>query len=339
MFTGITRSTGITRHSHVGTLVTATLVLTGAAILRGGAAAADSNQDDQFLALLDQEGIPALEGVPYLIDTAHKVCRAVDAGFSGNAVVDAMVQFAYSQDPAERNYDPGRLARTEARFVTASVGAYCPYDRGKIASLIANPASAWNVPTPPGDAHAHNAVSSAGAELESPTASTTFTTRAHWQESTGAGAVRLPSSMDGDAWGMARTFGDGAGFRGRGAALGSRIGAVPSGEVNRPNPPQLPAPPPPVAHLQTPPEPIAAPPRPQRVPPPPQHSPPLPKVAPQPGAAPGDAGGGSTGGDLPAAPPPAPPVASPPPPPPAPPAPPAPPPTRPMAPGFVRLAP
>ena len=65
MFTGITKCTGgIT--SHAGTLVSAILVLTGAAILRGGAAAADSNQDDQFLALLDQQGIPALEGVPSL---------------------------------------------------------------------------------------------------------------------------------------------------------------------------------------------------------------------------------------------------------------------------------
>lgn len=306
MFTGITRSIGIARHSHVGTLVTAILVLSGAAILRGGAAAADSNQDDQFLALLDQEGIPALEGVPYLIDTAHKVCRAVDAGFSANAVVDAMVQFAYSQDPAERNFDPGRLARTEARFVTASVGAYCPYDRGKVANLVANPAAEWNVPTPPGAAHAHNAVNSAGVDLESLTASRTFTRRAQWQQSTEA-------------------------------ALGSRIGAVPAGEVTQPNPPQLPAPPPQLQH-QTTPEPVAAPPRPQRVTPPPQ-SPPHPRVVPQPGAAPGNGGGASTGGDLPAAPPPAPPEAPPPPPPPVAPPPPPEPPAPPMAPGFVRLAP
>lgn len=334
MFTGITRSTGITRHSHVGTLVTAILVLSGAAILRGGAAAADSNQDDQFLALLDQEGIPALEGVPYLIDTAHKVCRAVDAGFSANAVVDAMVQFAYSQDPAERNYDPGRLARTEARFVTASVGAYCPYDRGKVANLVANPAAEWNVPMPPGAAHAHNAVNSGGVELESPTASSAFTTGAQWQESTGTGAVRLPYLMDRDVLMAARSFGDRPDFRAPGTALGSRIGAVPAGEVTQPNPPQLPAPPPPLLH-QTPPQPVAAPPRPQRVPPPPQ-SPPSPRVAPQPGAAPGNGGGASTGGDLPAAPPPAPPEA---PPPPAPPVAPPPPPPPPMAPGFVRLAP
>lgn len=276
MFTGITRSTGITSHGHLGTLATAILVLTGAAILRGGAAAADPNQDDQFLALLDQEGIPALEGVPYLIDTAHKVCRAVDAGFSADAVVDAMVQFAYSQDPAERNYAPGRLARTEARFVTASVEAYCPYDRGKIASLAVNPASAWNVPTAPGTAHAHTAVA--------------VTTPAQWRGVVAAGRFRNPA-----------------------------------GDITQPQPPEIPMPPPPpVAHLQTPPRPIAAPPRPRQAPPRPQQPAPAPL---QPAPAP------QQPAPAPLEPPPAPQQPAPPPPPPPPPAPP------PMSPGFVRLAP
>jgi len=270
MFTGITRSTGITSHGHLGTLATAILVLTGAAILRGGAAAADPNQDDQFLALLDQEGIPALEGVPYLIDTAHKVCRAVDAGFSANAVVDAMVQFAYSQDPAERNYAPGRLARTEARFVTASVEAYCSYDRGKIASLTANPASAWNVATPPGTAYAHTAV--------------TVTMPAQW----------------------------------RGFVVAGRSG-VPAGDITQPKPPEIPTPPPPpVAHLQTPPQPIAEPPRPRQPAPAPLQPAPAPL---QPAPAP------LQPAPVPLQPAPAP-LAPPPQPAPAP-----------MAPGFVRLAP
>jgi hypothetical protein len=72
MFTGIT--------SHAGTLVTAIVVLTGAAILRGGTAAADPNQDEQFLELLDKEDIPALQNVPSLIATAqpHR-CPSVPA--------------------------------------------------------------------------------------------------------------------------------------------------------------------------------------------------------------------------------------------------------------------
>jgi Protein of unknown function (DUF732) len=129
--------------AYGGFLVAAIVVLTGAAILHGGSAAADPNQDDQFLALLDKQGIPAQEGVPSLIDTAHKVCRALDSGTPVGAVVDALVNYAYSVDHTDR----GRLTRTETRFVRAAVGAYCPYDQGKIASIMANPASGWNEPT------------------------------------------------------------------------------------------------------------------------------------------------------------------------------------------------
>src|SRR5271166_6294278 len=116
--------TGIT--THAGSLVTGIVVLTGATILRGGAAAADSNQDDQFLALLNQEGIPALSGVPNLIATAHQVCRALDTGTPANAVVNSLVTFAQSDNPGA---DRGRLERTEAQFATAAVEAYCPYDQ------------------------------------------------------------------------------------------------------------------------------------------------------------------------------------------------------------------
>ncbi len=116
MFTGIT--------THAGSLVTAAVVvLTGAAILRGGAAAADSNQDDQFLALLAQEGIPAISGVPELVKTGHQICRNLDAGMSADALVAALVNNANSVTPGA---DPGRLRRTETRFLIASAGAYCP---------------------------------------------------------------------------------------------------------------------------------------------------------------------------------------------------------------------
>jgi Protein of unknown function (DUF732) len=164
MFTGIT--------AHAGSLVTAIVVLTGAAILYAGAAAADPNQDDQFVALLDKEGIPALEGVPSLIDTAHKVCHALDAGTPVNAVVDALVNYAYSVDQTDR----GRLARTETRFVRAAVGAYCPYDQGKIASIMANLAPGSNGPTHRVAAYMHNAVNS-GSDLREPLL-------AAWQEPT-----------------------------------------------------------------------------------------------------------------------------------------------------------
>ncbi|OBG30619.1 DUF732 domain-containing protein [Mycobacterium sp. E3198] len=130
---------------HAGAVITAIAFFTGVAILRGGAAAADSNEDDRFLALLDQEGIPAVQGVPNLIDTAHDVCRTLDAGMPAAGLVDAMVNNAFGIDPAEREYAPGRLARTEARFITAAVGAYCPHNQGKIASIRAN-RTGWNGP-------------------------------------------------------------------------------------------------------------------------------------------------------------------------------------------------
>lgn len=131
---------------HCGALIAAIALLAGAAILRGGAAAADPSQDDRFLALLDQEGIPALQGVPNLIATAHDVCRTLDAGMPAGGLVDAMVTNAFGIDPAEREYAPGRLARTEARFITAAVGAYCPENQGKIASIRAN-RTGWNEST------------------------------------------------------------------------------------------------------------------------------------------------------------------------------------------------
>ncbi|GAB4930365.1 hypothetical protein MAHJHV34_37810 [Mycobacterium avium subsp. hominissuis] len=98
MFTGIT--------SHTGALVTAVVVLTGAALLSGGAAAADPGQDDQFLALLDKKGIPPVKNVASLIVTAHKVCRKLDGGMPVDALVDEMVNNAYRTDPARAPLRP-----------------------------------------------------------------------------------------------------------------------------------------------------------------------------------------------------------------------------------------
>ncbi len=145
MFAGTSRFTGIT--SHAGVVATAIVLLTGAAILRGGAAAADSNDDNQFLALLADEGIPAVAGVPSLVDTAHKVCHELDTGMPANRVVDALVANAVSTDPTQRQIAPGPLARTEGRFVLAAVGAYCPYDKAKLAVLVTRPKAGWNEPT------------------------------------------------------------------------------------------------------------------------------------------------------------------------------------------------
>jgi hypothetical protein len=323
MFTGTT--------SHSRARITTIVMLTGAAILRGGAAAADSNQDDQFLALLDEEGIPAVENVPSLIDTAHKVCRTLDAGMPADGLVDAMVNHAYGIDPTLGRYPPGRLARTEARFITAAVEAYCPYDQSKLASIMANPAPASNESTHRVAEYTHNAVNS-GSDLRKPPALDMSNMPAAWRQPTRTGAVRLPHSMDNGVL-VAGRYGDHrSDCDAQGPVLASLIEAVPSGEVTQPDPPQIPAPPPPVAQIRTPHRPIAAPPPPKQPPPPPRQAEP-PAVGPQPGDAAGSGGGGSTGGNggggngsgstggdgggVPAEPPPAPS----------------------MPPGFVRLAP
>jgi len=339
MFTGIAGIAGLT-----SALVTAIVVLTGGAILRSGAAAADPDQDEQFLALLDQEDIPALNNVPSLIVTAHHVCRILDAGMPVDDLVDAMVNNAYSIDPIERLYPRGRLARTETRFITAAVAAYCPYDQSKIASIMANPAAGWNEPTHRVAPSTRNAVNSGGDLRESRPVPDVINMPAPRQEPTGTGAVRLPHLMDCGVLVASRPGGDRSDFDAHGTALASLIGAIPSGEVTDPNPPQLPTPPPPTAQILTPPRPIAAPPPPKQPPPPPKQPPPPPQqaepppqqaeppaVGPQPGGAGGsdDTGGigggtggigggtGGAGGNGPAEPSPAPP----------------------MPPGLVRLAP
>jgi hypothetical protein len=301
MFTGIT--------THAGSLITAIVVLTGAAILRSGAAGADPNQDDQFLALLNKEDVPALEGVPSLIATAHKICRNLDGGMPVDSLVDAMMDNAYDTDPSDaRLYPPARLTRTFTRFITAAVEAYCPHDQGKIASIMANPAPGSNEPTHRVAAYTHNAVNSGSDLREPPPARDVINMPAAWQEPTGTGVVRLPHMMDGGVFVAGRYGDDRPDCDAHGTVLASLIGAIP-GEVTPPSPPQIPAPPLRPAQTLTPPRPIAAPPPPKEPPPPPQQPPPPPQqvepppqqveppaVGPQPGGAAGSGGSGSTGG-------------------------------------------
>ena len=217
MYTGIT--------SHVGGLVAAIAVLTGTAILRGGGAAADSDQDEQFLALLDKEHIPAQANVPTLITTAHAVCRRLDGGEPVGDIVDEMRNYAFSVNPMERLFDQNRVTRTMNRFITAAVEAYCPFDQSKIASVMTNPAPGVNEPTDRLGAYTHNAVNPE-SDLR-----------------------QLPPALDMDR-------------NAHGTVLASMVGAVPSGEITPPNPPEIPPPPvpPPTPPLPVLPPPLPAPP-------------------------------------------------------------------------------
>ncbi len=158
MFSGIIR--------HLPVAMTAVAVMTAAA-LPGGTAAADPGQDQKFFDLLGQKDIPPVDGDGGLIVTAHKVCSRLDEGMSVGDMVDLIRNNGFNENPLTRLNNPDRITRTINRFITASVEAYCPGDRGKIAAIAAYRK------TPPGDRgfqvteYAHGAAAPRGVVLAS----------------------------------------------------------------------------------------------------------------------------------------------------------------------------
>jgi len=129
MFSGIIR--------HVPTAVTAVALLISAALLPGGTAAANPDQDQKFFDLLGQKEIPPVDNANSLIETAHKACSKLDGGMSVGDLVDLIRNNGYNENPLTRLNPADRITRTINQFIIASVEAYCPYDRGKIASIVA----------------------------------------------------------------------------------------------------------------------------------------------------------------------------------------------------------
>jgi hypothetical protein len=111
-------------------LVGASVVLT-AAIICAGAAAADPSQEDQFVALLAQQQIPATDNVPGLVYRAHEICGELDRGASFQAAVDEEVNTAYAENSSLRVV-ADRVRRTAVKFITASVEVYCPSHQGQL---------------------------------------------------------------------------------------------------------------------------------------------------------------------------------------------------------------
>ncbi|WP_084293507.1 DUF732 domain-containing protein [Mycobacterium gastri] len=116
--------------STAGALVSASAVVI-AAIVCGGTAEADPNQDQRFLALLDELEIPAVDNVPVLIARAHQICSELDHGTSFQTTVDENTDMIYGDDPSLRRV-PDRVNRTAVRFSTASVVVYCPSHQGEL---------------------------------------------------------------------------------------------------------------------------------------------------------------------------------------------------------------
>jgi hypothetical protein len=129
MFSGIIR--------QLPTAVTAVALLISAAVLPGHTAAADPDQDQKFFDLLGQKEIPPVDNANSLIETAHKACSKLDSGMSVGDLVNLIRNNGYNENPLTRLNPADRITRTINQFIIASVEAYCPYDRGKIASISA----------------------------------------------------------------------------------------------------------------------------------------------------------------------------------------------------------
>src|ERR1700684_2902404 len=159
MFYGIIR--------HLPAAVAAVALMSAAVVLPRDMATADPGQDQKFFDLLGQKEIPPVDNANSLIETAHKACSKLDGGMSVGDLVNLIRNNGYNENPLTRLDPADRITRTINQFIIASVEAYCPYDRGKIASITAYHA------TPPGDptyrvaAYGHNAVASRALILPS----------------------------------------------------------------------------------------------------------------------------------------------------------------------------
>jgi hypothetical protein len=127
MFSGIIR--------HLPAAVTAVAMLSAAVVLPGDLATADPGQDQKFFDLLGEKDIPPVDGDNSLIVTAHKVCSKLDGGMSVDDMVDLIRNNGFNENPLTRLQPQRRVTATINRFISASVEAYCPYDKGKIASI------------------------------------------------------------------------------------------------------------------------------------------------------------------------------------------------------------
>jgi hypothetical protein len=159
MFSGIVR--------QLPAAVTAVALLMSAAVLPGHTAAASPDQDQKFFDLLGEKDIPPVDNANSLITTAHKACSKLDGGMSVGELVDLIRNNGYNENPLTRLNPADRITRTINQFIIASVEAYCPYDRGKIASIAAYRATPSGEPTYRVTAYAHDAVASRGLILTS----------------------------------------------------------------------------------------------------------------------------------------------------------------------------
>ena len=100
-------------------------------------AVADPGQDQKFFDLLGEKDIPPVDNANSLIATAKKACSKLDDGMPVGDLVELIRNNGFNENPLTRLQPQDRITRTIDRFINASVEAYCPYDKGKIASIAA----------------------------------------------------------------------------------------------------------------------------------------------------------------------------------------------------------
>jgi Protein of unknown function (DUF732) len=118
--------TGITRLADA--LVSASVVVLTAATMCAGAARADpsqQDQQDQFVALLEQDQVPLIDNLPALVARAHQICGELNGGASVYKVVDEEMNGIFDDNPALRQ-ESARVHRTAIRFIAVSAQVYCP---------------------------------------------------------------------------------------------------------------------------------------------------------------------------------------------------------------------
>ncbi len=87
-------------------------------------------QDDNFLAMLDNAGIPAYDGIPSVIAAGHQVCADLGRGESAAEIADNLADAAYADAPVN---PLDQYQRSMVLFVQVSTQAFCPGHVGRAA--------------------------------------------------------------------------------------------------------------------------------------------------------------------------------------------------------------
>jgi Protein of unknown function (DUF732) len=105
-------------------LVGASVAL-AAALICACTANAEPSQQEQFVALLEQDQVPLIDNLPALVARAHQICAELNGGTSVYTVVDEEMKGIFEDNPAYYQ-ESARVHRTAIRFIAVSAEVYCP---------------------------------------------------------------------------------------------------------------------------------------------------------------------------------------------------------------------